>query len=76
MRAERFKQILKNGVYRTIGETAVARVDRVGMCERGWLVDGGGDLAEEDMLLIGLVYHTILQRQQQQQQAGGAAAGT
>src|SRR5206468_11213101 len=57
-----------------IGEQAVARVDRLGICERGWLVDGGGDLAEEDMLLIGLVYHTIVQRQQQQQQAGGAAA--
>jgi hypothetical protein len=57
-----------------MGQESVARVDRLGMCERGWIVDASGELAEEDMLLIGLVYHTIIQRQQQQQQAGGAAA--
>jgi len=58
------------------GDAAMARVDRLGMCERGWLVDGGGELALEDMLLIGLVYHTILQRQAKQQQHGGHAAGS
>jgi len=59
-----------------IGNEALAKVDRTGLCERGWIVDGGGDLAVEDMILIGLVYHTILQREAQHQQHGGAAAGT
>jgi hypothetical protein len=56
--------------------TSLARVDRRGFCERGWIVDGAGTLKDEDLLLIGLVYHTILQRQQSQQSGGAAAAGT
>ena len=54
---------------------ALARVDRLGWCERGWIVDGGGDLKDVDLLMIGLVYHTIQNRRQaQQNSAGGAAA--
>jgi hypothetical protein len=46
------------------------------MCDRGWLVDGSG-LTEEDLILIGLVYHTIKRRQSSQSAAaGGHAAGT
>ena len=44
------------------GAQVQARVDRLGWCERGWLVDGGDALRQEDLLLIGLVYHVIQQR--------------
>jgi len=46
-----------------------ARVDRLGWCERGWRVDGSEALTEQDLLLIGLVYHTIRQRQAHQHHA-------
>jgi len=39
-----------------------ARVDRLGLCERGWFVEGGGGLRPEDLLLIGLVFHVVQQR--------------
>jgi hypothetical protein len=58
------------------GDRAQARVDRLGWCERGWWVEGSEDLTEEDLLLIGLVYHTIRQRQARQHHAGGHAAGS
>jgi hypothetical protein len=48
-----------------------ARVDRTGWCERGWQVEGG--LHEEDLLLIGLVYHTIGRRAAQAQAAAHPA---
>ena len=58
------------------GDTEVARVDRKGMCSRGWFVEGHG-LREEDLILIGLVYHTIMRRQASQHAAaGGHAAGS
>ena len=37
-------------------------VNRVGMCEGGWRVEGQVAFAETDLLFIGLVYHTILER--------------
>jgi hypothetical protein len=43
-------------------DAEVARVDRRGMCARGWFVEGHG-LREEDLILIGLVYHTIKRRE-------------
>ena len=54
------------------GGQVLARVDRLGMCERGWRVDGGS-LEAPDLLTIGLVYHVIMQRQQRQH---AAAAGS
>ncbi len=39
-----------------------ARVDRIGFCEGGWYVEGDRDLALTDLLLVGLIYHTILER--------------
>jgi hypothetical protein len=57
-------------------EGILARVDRVGACERGWIVDGGDILANEDLLMIGLIYHTILQRQRNRQHHAGGHAGT
>lgn|ERR1051325_6434624 len=51
----------------------LARVDRLGWCERGWIVDGASILNNEDLLMIGLVYHTIMHRRQQQQNNAGAA---
>jgi hypothetical protein len=48
-----------------------ARVEPLGCCERGWRVEGEG-LAEEEMLLIGLVFHIVIHRQQA---AAAAAAG-
>ncbi len=58
------------------GDAALARVDRLGFCERGWIVDGAGMLTNEDLVMIGLVYHTILNRRQQANAGGAAAAGT
>jgi hypothetical protein len=50
-----------------------ARVDRLGGCERGWYVDGGGSLRPEDLLLLGLVFHVIQQRAAQHAAAAGHA---
>jgi hypothetical protein len=55
---------------------ALARVDRVGACERGWIVDGGDVLTDEDLLMIGLIHLTILQRHRNQQHHMGGQAGT
>src|SRR5690242_13264459 len=46
-------------------------VDRIGMCERGWYVEEEGGLADTDLILVGLVYHTVLRREQQQQHQAG-----
>jgi hypothetical protein len=50
-----------------------ARVDRLGICQRGWTIDNLGPLSETDLLLAGLVYHVIRLRQERQQ---AAAHGT
>ena len=55
---------------RTIGH-----VDRLGWCERGWLVEGES-LAQEDMIMAGLIYHIIQRRQAQHHAAAGGHAGT
>jgi hypothetical protein len=62
-------------VVRRGGED-VALVDRAGVCARGWFVEGAG-LREEDLILIGLVYHTIKRRESSRHAAaGGHAAGS
>jgi hypothetical protein len=53
------------------GGGVLARVDRVGMCERGWYVEGGGALKPADLLLIGLVFHVIQQRAAHQAATAG-----
>jgi hypothetical protein len=53
------------------GGSELARVDRLGVCERGWFVDGGGVLRPEDLLLLGLVFHVIQQRAAQHAAAAG-----
>jgi hypothetical protein len=53
---------------------SLARVDRLGFCERGWTVDAAKILRDEDVIMIGLIYHIIIGRQRQQQNA--AAAGS
>jgi hypothetical protein len=40
-----------------------ARVDRLGWCDRGWIVEGDDSLTREDLLLIGLIYLIIQNRQ-------------
>jgi hypothetical protein len=42
--------------------SAVATVRPIGFCEGGWLVEDSGELAASDLILIGLIYHTILER--------------
>jgi hypothetical protein len=32
------------------------------MCEGGWFVEDQGAFTDTDLLLIGLIYHTILER--------------
>ena len=49
------------------GARVRARVNRLGWCEKGWLVDGKDALRRDDLLLIGLVYQVILQRHAAQQ---------
>ena len=50
----------------------LARVDRVGMCERGWIVDGGDILENEDLLMLGLIYAVIERRRNRRHHVGGA----
>ena len=58
------------------GEREVARMDRRGLCARGWFVEGGG-LRQEDLMLIGLIHHTIRRREASHSAAaGGHAAGS
>lgn len=54
----------------------LARVNRLGVCERGWLVEGVGGLTDEDLLLIGLVYHTLREREARRSHSGGPMAGS
>lgn len=75
-------QLIKPGWFDTSyefvqAEETLARVDRLGWCERGFTVDGADILTEEDLVMIGLVYHTIQNRQRRQHNnSGGAAAGS
>ncbi len=46
------------------GDAILARVDPLGLWERGWSVTSDAALPEEDLILIGLVYQTILRRAQ------------
>ncbi|HEY7182664.1 MAG TPA: hypothetical protein VIC84_14645 [Blastocatellia bacterium] len=53
-----------NSVYEfKQGAQIHARVDRLGWCERGWVVDGNDAMTQEDLLLIGMVYQVIQNRQ-------------
>jgi hypothetical protein len=53
-----------NSAYEFKQEAEVhARVDRLGWCDRGWVVDGNDAMTQEDLLLIGLVYLVIQNRQ-------------
>jgi hypothetical protein len=49
----------------------VADVNRVGLCNGGWAIQGGKTLKDIDLLFVGLIYHTILRRN-----AAAAAACT
>jgi hypothetical protein len=53
-----------------------ATVDRRGLCDRGWIAEGSDELIVEDLLLLGLIYHTVRQRQAQQHQAGAHMTGS
>ena len=55
------------------GNRVQARVERLGLCEKGWRVEGSDALTQEDLLLIGLVYQILQQRQAAA--ASGAAGG-
>jgi len=60
-----------NTGYRVIqGGRALAEINRVDFCNRGWAVDGES-LQDTDLLFIGLIYHTILRRN-----AAAAASAT
>jgi hypothetical protein len=51
----------------------VGRVERLGWCERGWQASSSR-LTEEDLILVGLVYHTVLRRAQAAAAHGGAGS--
>jgi hypothetical protein len=66
--AARLGRMAFNTMYELVQDRiSLARVDREGACRRSWIVDGAGTLQDEDLLLIGLVYQTILQRQRWQE---------
>ena len=46
----------------TVGGKTVADVNRVGACNGGWAVRHEGGLEPTDLLLVGMIYHTILRR--------------
>jgi len=77
-RAELRKAGFFSTAYEVCGRDEVlGRVDRNGVCERGWHVENYGDLEAVDMILIGLIYQIVLNRQAQQHgAAGGHIAGT
>lgn len=52
-------------------DEVTATVDRVGVCERGWYVEADGGLADTDLILVGLVYHTVIERERRQQAQAG-----
>ena len=64
--------------YEFIREDIVlARVDRMGRHDRGWYVDGSDVLSQEDLLMIGLVFHTLHRRYYyRRNEAGGNKAET
>jgi len=73
-------QMVREGWFATAyvvrrADAEVARVDRTGMCARGWCVQASG-LRQEDLLLIGLLHHTIKRREASHSAAGGHAAGS
>jgi hypothetical protein len=57
------------------GTTKLATIDRLGMCERGWLLQNLSDLPASDVLLIGLVYQ-LIQARAQRAAAAAAAHGS
>jgi hypothetical protein len=75
-------ELCKAGFFSTAyevcrGDAVLGRVDRNGICERGWHVENFGDLEAVDMILIGLIYQVVLNREAQQHAAaGGHIAGT
>jgi hypothetical protein len=49
----------------------LGRVNRLGICERGWQVQKSSDeLEAPDLILVGLIFHIIQKRQQQAAAAG------
>jgi hypothetical protein len=53
------------------GGQTKAETNRSGMCDGGWNVKANGSLDETDLILVGLIYHTILKRRTA---AAGAAS--
>jgi hypothetical protein len=53
------------------GNHLLATVNRLGICQRGWIVVGHEELEAPELLLTGLIYHVIVRRQEQ---AAAAAA--
>ncbi len=71
-------QLIKPGWFDSAYEfvhsnETLARVDRLGWCERGFTVDGGDVLTDEDLVMIGLVYHTLQNRQRRHNNNAGGA---
>ena len=62
--------ILTSGFRVVNGDTTIAAVDRIGLCESGWSVEGESDLQPTDLVFIGLIFSTILRRR-----AAASAAG-
>jgi hypothetical protein len=52
-------------------EAVKATVNRMGVCERGWCADADDELADTDLILVGLVYHTVIERERRQQHQAG-----
>jgi hypothetical protein len=70
-------RLVSAGIFNTgfrvlAGAKQIAEVDRTSMCDGGWVVQDSGIVREEDLLFIGLLFHTILRRRSDA--AAGAAS--
>ncbi len=54
--------VFNSGFYITRQGRKVGTVEIIGMCEGGWIVRADDELIYEDLLFVGLIFHTILNR--------------
>jgi hypothetical protein len=57
----------------TQGRETIGHIYPLGPCTRGWEVRTGDGLIQEDLLLVGLVFHVVRRRRARQNQNAGQA---
>ena len=69
--SEGYAQLVSAGLFNTgfqvvRNQRIIAEAGRIGFCEGGWFVKSFDSISHSDMILVGLIYHTILQRRSRQ----------